>query len=144
MNPDEIRAHVRNGTDLMSVFLPVSPFVAMLGVQVDHLTDEEAVLRLPWRDALATTDDMLHGGAISALADITAMAAAWCGSPLPEQLRGVTTSLSLEFLHPARAEDVIARGRVLHRGASLSACEIDIHTASGSPVAKAIARYKVG
>lgn len=128
----------------MSVFLPVSPFVSLLGVQVEQLTDDEAVLRLPWRDALATTDDILHGGAISALADITAMTAAWCGSPLPEQLRGVTTSLSVEFLHPAHGQDVIARGRVLHRGTSLNACEIDISTASGTPVAKAIARYKVG
>lgn len=144
VNPDQIRQVAKNGTDLMSLFLPISPFVGLLGVQAESLSDDEALLRLPWRPELATTDDMVHGGAIAALADITAMVAAWCGRELPEQLRGVTTSLSMEFLEPARAEDLLGRGRVLRRGTTLTACEIDIATASGAPVAKALASYKVG
>lgn len=144
VNTDQIRNIARNGTDLMSHFLPISPFVGLLGVEIENLTDDEVLLRLPWRDALATTEDMVHGGAIAALADITAMAAAWCGRELPDQLRGVTTSLSLEFLEPARATDLLGRGRVLRRGATLTACEIDITTAGGTRVAKALASYKVG
>lgn len=144
MNPDQIRAVASNGTELMSLFLPLSPFVGLLGVTIEKLTDDEALLRLPWREALATTEDMVHGGAIAALADITAMAAAWCGRELPDQLRGVTTSLALEFLEPARAEDLLGRGRILRQGATLTACEIDITTASGVNVAKALASYKVG
>lgn len=144
VNPDQIRQVARNGTDLMSVFLPISPFVGLLGVQAEKLSDDEALLRLPWRPELATTGDMVHGGAIAALADITAMTAAWCGRELPEQLRGVTTSLALEFMEPARAEDLLGSGRILRRGRTLSACEIDITTAGGTRVAKAIASYKVG
>lgn len=125
-----------------------------------HLSAEEIESR-SWSDTLAgnawnhvlnadysiesaTTEDMVHGGAIAALADITAMAAAWCGRELPHQLRGVTTSLALEFLDPARAEDLLGRGRILRQGATLTACEIDITTASGVNVAKALASYKVG
>ncbi|WP_283611146.1 PaaI family thioesterase [Mycolicibacterium poriferae] len=144
VNSDQVREIANNGTDLMSVFLPISPFVGLLGVEIESLTDDEALLRLPWREALATTDDMVHGGAIAALADISAMAAAWCGRELPDQLRGVTTSLALEFLEPARAEDLLGRGRALRQGATLTACEIDITTASGTHVAKALASYKVG
>ncbi|MEE6169655.1 MULTISPECIES: PaaI family thioesterase [unclassified Mycolicibacterium] len=129
---------------MMSAFLPLSPFVGLLGVTIEKLADDEALLRLPWRPELATTGDMVHGGAIAALADITAMAAAWCGRELPEQLRGVTTSMALEFMEPARAEDLLGSGRVLRRGRSLSACEIDITTARGTRVAKSIASYKVG
>lgn len=141
---DEIRNHVSGGTDLMKAFVPQSPFVAHLGVRVENLTDDEAVLRLPWRPDLATVGDMVHGGAVAALADMTVMAAAWCGRDLPDQLRGVTTSLSMEFLEPTYAEDLLGHGRALRRGNSLTACEAEIVTASGTLVAKALATYKVG
>lgn len=133
-----------NGTDLMRLFVPQSPFVALLGVRIEELTDGEAVLRLPWRPELATVGDMVHGGAISALADITVMAAAWCGRDLPDRLRGVTTSLSLQFLEPAHATDLIGRGRPLRRGTTLTALEADIETPSGIRIATAMASYKVG
>jgi acyl-coenzyme A thioesterase PaaI-like protein len=35
---------------------------------------------------------MVHGGAIATLADLTVMAAAWCGAQAPPDLRGVTVS----------------------------------------------------
>lgn len=141
---EQISQVAKNGTDLMSLFLPVSPFVGLLDIRAEKLTDDEAVLRLPWRPELATTADMVHGGAIAALVDITAMVSAWCGRELPEQLRGVTTSLSLEFLEPARAEDLLGTGRILRRGKTLTACEVDITTTTGTHVAKALASYKVG
>lgn len=144
MNPEQLPESVRNGTDLMSTFLTISPFVGLLGILAEDLRDNGAVLRLPWRDDLATTGSMLHGGAIAALADVTAMTAAWCGAPLPTSLRGVTTSLAMEFVQPANAQDVLGHGRVLRRGRTLSACEIDITTEAGELVAKAIASYKVG
>jgi acyl-coenzyme A thioesterase PaaI-like protein len=56
---------------------------------------------------------MVHGGAIATLADLTAMAAAWCGAHAPESLRGVTVSMVLDYLAPARATDPIGEGRVL-------------------------------
>lgn len=63
-----------------------------------------------------TLGDVVHGGAIATLADLTVMAAAWCGVEAPPQLRGVTVSMALDFMAPARATDVIGVGRVLRRG----------------------------
>jgi uncharacterized protein (TIGR00369 family) len=54
----------------------------------------------------------VHGGAIAALADVTVMAAAWAGV----SLRGVTTSMAVQFLAAARATDLIGIGRVLRQG----------------------------
>lgn len=139
-----MRALVADGTELMRHFLPQSPFVGLLGVEIERLTHDEVCLRLPFRPELVTVDQMVHGGALAALADITAMAAAWCGTELPDKLRGVTTSLSLEFLAPAHAEGLLAWGRPLRRGATLTSCEVDIVGVSGTPVAKALANYKVG
>jgi uncharacterized protein (TIGR00369 family) len=87
---------------------------------------------------------MVHGGAIAALADVTVMAAAWAGVEAAESLRGVTTSMAMQYLSPARATDLVGVGRVLRRGKTLVNCDVDVLTPEGEAVAKAIATYKVG
>jgi uncharacterized protein (TIGR00369 family) len=133
-----------SGRDVIAQFLPQSPFVAKLGIVADQLRDDEVRLRLPWDPSNVTIGDMVHGGAIATLADLTVMAAAWCGAEAPPELRGVTVSMALEFMAPARATDVIGVGRVLRRGRSLVNCEAEIVDPEGRLVAKALATYKVG
>ncbi len=134
----------RSGRAVIAEFLPQSPFVAKLGIVADELGDDEVRLRLPWDPTNVTVGDMVHGGAIATLADLTVMAAAWCGADAPPSLRGVTVSMALDFLAPARACDLIGVGRVLRRGRSLVNCEAEIVDAAGTLVAKALATYKVG
>jgi uncharacterized protein (TIGR00369 family) len=134
----------QSGREVIAQFLPQSPFVAKLGIVVDLLSDDEVRLRLPWDPSNTTVGDMVHGGAIATLADLTIMAAAWCGVPAPPGLRGVTVSLALDFMAPARATDVIGVGRVLRRGRSLVNCEAEIVDPQGTLIAKALATYKVG
>jgi uncharacterized protein (TIGR00369 family) len=140
----------------MAQFIPSSPFVAKLGIVADVLDADEVRLRLPWDPTNVTIADMVHGGAIAALADVAVMAAAWAGADVSggqersdsgidlSSLRGVTTSISMQFLAPARATDLIAIGRVLRRGKTLVNCDVDVVTPDGEAVAKAIATYKVG
>jgi uncharacterized protein (TIGR00369 family) len=133
-----------SGADVMAQFIPQSPFVAKLGVVIDKLEDDEVRLRLPWDPSNTTVGDMVHGGAIATLADLVVMAAAWCGAQVPDNMRGVTVSMALDYMAPARACDVIGVGRVLRRGRSLVNCEAEIVDPDGTLVAKAIATYKVG
>ena len=133
-----------SGADVMAQFLPQSPFVAKLGVIAEALDDDEVRLRLPWDPANTTMGDMVHGGAVATLADLTVMAAAWCGAQVPDNMRGVTVSMALDYMAPARATDLIGIGRVLRRGRSLVNCEAEIVDTAGMLVAKAIATYKVG
>ena len=133
-----------SGADVMAQFLPQSPFVAKLGVVAEALDDGEVRLRLPWDPTNTTMGDMVHGGAVATLADLAVMAAAWCGAQVPDNMRGVTVSMALDYMAPARATDLIGIGRVLRRGRSLVNCEAEIVDTSGTLVAKAIATYKVG
>jgi uncharacterized protein (TIGR00369 family) len=150
-------ARPQTGADVMAEFIPQSPFVAKLGIVAEVLDAVEVRLRLPWDPSNVTIGDMVHGGAIAALADVTVMAAAWAGAEVSgggqkrsdswidlSSLRGVTTSMSLQFLAPARATDLIGIGRVLRRGRTLVHCDVDVVTPDGGAVAKAIATYKVG
>jgi uncharacterized protein (TIGR00369 family) len=134
----------QSGTDVIAQFIAQSPFVAKLGIVADVLDADQVRLRLPWDPSNVTIGDMVHGGAIAALADVAVMAAAWVGADVPDSLRGVTTSMSMQFLAPARASDLIAIGRVLRRGKTLVNCDVDIVTPEGEAVAKAIATYKIG
>jgi len=132
------------GPEVMAQFIPQSPFVAKLGIVAEVLDGDEVRLRMPWDPTNVTLGDMVHGGAIAALADVTVMAAAWAGVQAAESLRGVTTSMAVQFLAPARATDLIGVGRVLRQGKSLVSCDVDVVTPGGGLVAKAIATYKVG
>ncbi|MGE2722961.1 PaaI family thioesterase [Mycolicibacterium celeriflavum] len=134
----------RTGADVMAQFLPQSPFVAKLGIVSERLDGDEVRLRLPWDESNVTVGDMVHGGAIAALADVAVMAVAWAQAEVPESLRGVTTSMAMQFLASARACDLVAIGRVLRRGKTLVNCDVDVVTADGEAVAKAIATYKIG
>ena len=69
------------GADVMAQFIPQSPFVAKLGIVAEVLDGEEVRLRLTWDRSNVTVGDMVHGGAIAALADArcaTWSAKGWC------------------------------------------------------------------
>lgn len=131
------------GAEVMAQFLPQTPFVATLGIVAEILDGNEVRLRMPWIPTNVTLGDMVHGGAIAALADVT-VAAAWAGVEAAGSLRGVTTSMAMQYLSPARATDLVGVGRVLRRGKTLVNCDVDVVTSEGEAVAKAIATYKVG
>jgi len=137
-------ADARTGNDVMAQFIPACPLAAKLGIVAEELEGDEIRLRMPFDPTNTTLGDMVHGGAIATLADMTVMAAAWVGAEVPDSLRGVTTSLSMQFLAPAQATDLIGIGRVLRRGRTLVNCDVDVVTPDGVAVAKAIATYKVG
>lgn len=60
------------------------------------------------------------------------------------EFRGVTVSMTVDFMAPARATDVIGVGRALRRGRSLVNCEAEIVDPEGRLLAKALATYKLG
>jgi uncharacterized protein (TIGR00369 family) len=130
------------GAALMREFVPASPFAVLLGIEVAELAEDRAVLMLPGRPDLATMGETVHGGALAALMDTAAMAAAWCTETLPESLRGATAALSLTFLAPASGP-VRAVAQVLARGRTLVTVDVAADCA-GKPVARALATYKLG
>src|SRR5260370_28161626 len=101
----------QTGADVMAQFIPSSPFVAKLGIVADVLDADEVRLRLPWDPTNVTVADMVHGGAIAALADVAVMGAAWGGGGGPGPLRGGTTAMSIEVFAPAPAPEPIPLGR---------------------------------
>ena len=133
-----------DGSDVMRQFVPASPFARELGIELTDIADGAATLRLPFDPRRTTMGDVVHGGAIATLIDVAVMATAWAGAPVPETMRGVTVSLTTEFVDVASGEDLVATGRLTRRGRSLCFCEVDVHAPGERLVAKALGTYKLG
>ena len=130
--------------EIIRQFLPSSPYVGHLGIQLTAMQPDLAVLILPFTPALVTIGTTVHGGAIASLIDTAAMVAAWSDSAVPATLRGSTVSLTVVYLAPAEQTDLRATARVLRRGQSLVYLDVDVETPAGTSVAKGLVTYKLG
>ena len=54
-----------------------SPLGRLLGMELVDAADDRVRVRLPFRAEVTTVGELVHGGAIGALVDVTATAAAW-------------------------------------------------------------------
>ena len=133
-----------NRREVIEAFIPNSPHAAQLGIRLASIGADEAVLELPFKAELATMGEVVHGGAIGALIDTAAMAAAWATDEVPEKLAGSTVSLSVNFASAADGVDLRAHGRVTKRGGRLSFCEVTVTDPAETVVAHGIATYRFG
>jgi uncharacterized protein (TIGR00369 family) len=132
-----------NRMQVITDFIPSSPFAAALGVRLEAIEPDRARLAMPFRDDLATIADVVHGGAIATLADTAAMAAAWASEEVAESLSGATVSLTLDYLTAGRG-DLTADALVTRRGGRLVYVRVDIADAAGELVAAGQAVYSLG
>lgn len=111
------------------------PFCATLGVRADKYTAQEVELSLDWAPGLCTTNGILHGGVIMALADSAGGACALLN--LPKDASGTATIESkTNFLGAVRSGTVTAIATPLHVGGTTIVVETSVRDASGRLVAK--------
>jgi uncharacterized protein (TIGR00369 family) len=106
-------------SELLEQFLPSSPFVGLLGISLVALEPDRAELRMPFRAELVTAGNVVHGGAIASLVDMTAVSAAWADDAEPVSMDGATVSLDVSYVAAARGKDLTAVGVVSKRGRAL-------------------------
>ena len=123
--------------EVVAGFIPASPLVRTLGIEVAELGTDVAELVLPFRAENVTIGDVVHGGAISALIDTAGMAAAWANDD-EAGAGGGTISLSVDFAAPARSTGLRARAEVVRRGGRICFCEVTVTGDDGTVVAKGL------
>jgi uncharacterized protein (TIGR00369 family) len=121
-----------------------SPLEVLLGMQVEAIGADHVRVRLPFRADVTTGANIVHGGAISALVDTAATAAAWSAADLSSNPRGTTIALAVNFLAAARGQDIVADARVIQRGRTITVCEVAVEDTNGKRVASALVTYKLG
>lgn len=110
-----------------------SPYMRFLGLEVVRSEKGQVEIRLPFRDEFLRNDgsDWLHGGVVSALIDIVGDYAV-----MTETNVGVPTiDLRVDYLRPARRGDLLAVGRTLRVGRTVSVADVEVRDSSGTLVA---------
>ena len=121
--------------EMIQQFVPASPLVQLLGMQLVAIEDGRAELALPYRPELATMQDMVHGGAIASLIDTAGMAATWSDDTEPESLAGATVTLNVNYVAAARGQDLTAVATVSKRGRSIVFSDVRVTEPGGRLVA---------
>ena len=111
------------------------PLCATLGVVGHEFGADRVVLSVAWRSDLCTSNGLLHGGAVMALADSAGAACAFAN--LPEGASGTSTIESkTNFLGAVTSGSVIATSTPLHRGSTTIVVETELRDDSGKLLAK--------
>lgn len=118
-----------------------SPFEALLGLRVERAADGQARLTMPFTVKLCNGGGVMHGGAMTTLAD-TAVAMA-VKSLLPPGTVFATTELTMEFIAPVRAGQVTALASVSSMGERLFRGNCDLCGEEGELYARLTSLFKV-
>ena len=120
-----------------------APFNKKLGVSGRHFEYGRAVLALEYSDDNTGMANIIHGGAILALVDCAATAAAWTTVEVARDYRGITVDLSGNFIAAGRSQALTADAKVIRRGGSLTFLECTVTNEDDDVVSKSLITYKL-
>ncbi|MEI2384117.1 PaaI family thioesterase [Breoghania sp. JC706] len=101
------------------------PFMEYLGAVIAHLAPGEVDLDMPHARALTQQHGYFHAGSTASIADSAAGYAAL--SLYPAGTGVLTSEYKINLLNPARGEKLVARGRVVKPGRTLTICRSDVY-----------------
>jgi uncharacterized protein (TIGR00369 family) len=130
--------------EIIARFIPASPLVGHLGMRLESIGEDEAVLVLPFRPELAPLGDTVHGGAIASLIDTAGMVACWASDVERASMAGSTVSLNVNYLAGARGQDLTALAAVTRRGRSMVFSEVRVVEPDGRLVATGSVVQRLG
>ena len=96
----------------------------LFGASITRIAPGQVEISLAPKPELSQQHGFVHGGALTAIAD---SAAGYAALSLMPANRGVlTTEMKINFLAPAACDHIIARGKVLKAGRTLSLVQTEI------------------
>ena len=119
------------------------PFVELVGLELISFEGGQAEIALSLRDEITNNWSVLHGGAVMTLLDVVmAHAARSPNQPgIAESPGVVTIEMKTTFMRPGLGR-VLAKGRIVHRSASMAFCEASLFDEAGAIVAQATGTFK--
>ena len=96
-------------------------FMSTLGAHLERVEPGEVWIRIACRADLTQQHGFLHAGAVSSVLDSACGYAAL--SLMPADVGVLTIEFKTNLLAPARGEELVARGRVLRSGRTITVCQ---------------------
>jgi uncharacterized protein (TIGR00369 family) len=128
-------------TAFVERWIASSGYTAALGVVLESLDADSALLALPFREENSNPGKALHGGCAASLAVTGAHAVTRAALGL-ESGPWHTAGLQVNYLAAAIGETVSARAQLLRRGKEMCFVEVDVAREDGKPIAHATAAVR--
>jgi len=97
--------------------------MATIGARLARVAAGEIEIRVPFRRELTQQHGFLHAGAVAAALDSACGYAAF--SLMPTGAGVLTLEFKTNFLAPAQGDELIARGRVVRAGRTITVCQAE-------------------
>jgi len=98
--------------------------MALIGARLGEIVPGRVTIELPYRDDLVQQHGYLHAGIVGTIADSAGGYAAFTLMPAGSSVLSVEYRMHL--LAPADGERLIASGRVVRAGRTLTVCELEV------------------
>lgn len=118
-----------------------TPFYQYLGMELLHLGEGLASVKISSKKELTQYLHTFHGAAITAAAD-SAVAFALL-SQLPTKKTVTTIELKINFLKAVAQSDITANAKIIHAGRRIALGDVEIVDSNKSLVAKCLATYMI-
>jgi uncharacterized protein (TIGR00369 family) len=124
----------KSQVDELQKWVEGSPYSKFLGVQLEHVDDAGARLRLPYSDVNSNPGKVLHGGCAASIGAIA-------GQVIARAVLGAdagpfhTAQMQVSYLAAAINEEVVAEARLLRRGRELCFVGVEVKTLEEKPIA---------
>ncbi len=105
-------------------------FMTHIGARLGAVEPGRCEIRLPYRSEITQQDNFIHGGAVGTIADVAAGYSAL--SLMPVGARVLTVEYKLNLMKPALGKELVARGRVLRPGRTLTVCLSEVFDIDGN------------
>lgn len=97
--------------------------MATIGARLARVAAGEIEIRVPFRSDLTQQHGFLHAGVVAAALDSACGYAAF--TLMPEGVGVLSVEFKTNLLAPARGEELIARGRVVRAGRTITVCQAE-------------------
>jgi uncharacterized protein (TIGR00369 family) len=109
--------------------LALLPFVRELGISIVSAEPGEVVVEMPFAERFSTPPKNFPASIVGTVGDVAAVSS--CTSRLPDGWAAATLDYTIKMTAPAQGEKLLARGRVLQSGQTISVGAADIFALSG-------------
>ena len=100
------------------------PVMTTIGAELARVVPGEVDIVLPFRADLTQQHGFIHGGIVGTIADTACGYAAF--SLMPADVGVLTVEYKINLLAPAEGQRLLARGRVLRSGRTVTVCQADV------------------
>jgi uncharacterized protein (TIGR00369 family) len=97
--------------------------MATIGARLTSVAAGAIEIRMPFRADLTQQHGFLHAGVVTSVLDSACGYAAF--SLMPEGVGVLSVEFKTNLLAPARGEELIARGRVVRAGRTITVCQAE-------------------